>query len=209
MQQSDTNLYLSKAEIDNYNFTEHESRFFSITQDDENGYLWMASTIGLYAFEFIGNHSLHKIDISSLIEKTNNIFSEIIKDKEGNLWISSFGDGIFTINFKKPFVQNYAMSDIKAKTGFKPYVTSLYEDNQANIWFNQNRFGLSILDTQTNSVKLFHEYPEIKHLKALNFINCVSGFRSLPNEIWIALSQTAQIYSLSKTNEGKHPASSI
>ena len=189
-----------KPTIDNYTFTEHENRFFSITQDDKNGYLWLASTIGLYAFDFRGNNTLHKIDIASLLKKTNNIFSEIIKDKEGNLWISSFGDGIFTINFKKPFVRNYAMPDIKAKTGFNPYITSLCADNQGNIWFNQNRFGLGILDTKTGIVKLFHEYPEIKHLKELNFVNCVSGFRSLQNEIWIALAQNAHIYSLSKTN---------
>lgn len=180
----------------------NEARYFSITQDDMYGYLWIISISGLYTFKINEDKSLQKIDISPLLKETNNIFSEIVKDKKGNLWIGTFSEGVFRINFDKPVILNYSMRSIKEKTGITPNITTMYEDDNGNIWFNQNRYGLGILSTKTNRVTLHRDIPQIKDLVGIRMTNCIAGFRSLPNEVWVAPSDYPIIYSM-KEADGK------
>lgn len=74
-----------------------ENTFFSIVQDDSHGYIGAMSFSGLYALEYTNDESVKQVDISYLFKETNNIFSEIIKDRKGNLWIGAFSEGVLTI----------------------------------------------------------------------------------------------------------------
>ncbi len=67
-----------------------ESGCFSIAQDDKYGYIWIVSTQGLYALQKRPGSVINSVDISHISSKLNNIFSEIVKDKSGNLWIAAF-----------------------------------------------------------------------------------------------------------------------
>lgn len=61
---------------------------------------------------------INTVDISHISSKLNNIFSEIVKDKSGNLWIAAFNEGVSMIDLNKPLVQNYSFPVIREKTGF-------------------------------------------------------------------------------------------
>ena len=95
-----------------------ESGCFSITQDDKYGYIWIVSTQGLYALQKRPGDVINSVDISSISSKLNNIFSEIVKDKSGNLWIAAFNEGLSMIDLNKPLIQNYSFPSIREKTGF-------------------------------------------------------------------------------------------
>ncbi len=87
--------------------------FFSIQQDNRYGYLWLVSARGLHAIRKRVDNLVETIDISDISSKLNNIFSEICKDKAGNLWIASFNEGVSYINMDKPVIQNFPMPFIK------------------------------------------------------------------------------------------------
>ena len=53
------------------------------------------------------------VDISHISSKLNNIFSEIVKDALGNLWIAAFNEGVSMIDLNKPFVQNNLLPTIR------------------------------------------------------------------------------------------------
>lgn len=102
------------------------------------------STRGLYAIRKRADNLMEKIDISYISSKLNNIFSEICKDKAGNLWIASFNEGVALINMDKPVIQNYSMPSIKKETELTTNIQAIYKDENGDIWINQNRLGLGI-----------------------------------------------------------------
>lgn len=95
-----------------------ESGCFSIAQDDKYGYIWIVSTQGLYALQKRPGSVINSVDISHISSKLNNIFSEIVKDKSGNLWIAAFNEGLSMIDLNRPLIQNYSFPSIREKTGF-------------------------------------------------------------------------------------------
>ncbi|MDR0745902.1 MAG: response regulator, partial [Mediterranea sp.] len=177
-----------------------EDTFFSITQDDKQQYLWLMSISGLHALTYDENNKLKDVDISHLFNDYNNIFSEIIKDRSGNLWIGTFGEGVLVINPDQPLIENYPLTMIKEQTGTAPNITSIYEDNDGDLWINQNRKGLAFFNTKQNRISFFTENPALKNLIGLNLVNCISDFRSIPGEIWVGTEVASQIHCLKKEN---------
>lgn len=178
-----------------------EDRFFSITQDDKYGYIWMISISGIYAKRYTSNGDIQDVDISHLFKETNNIYSEIIKDKVGNLWIGTFSEGVLTINFDIPSLTNYPMLSIKEQTGITPNITAIYKDKDGDIWFNQNRWGLGIFNAAKNRIRFYHDYPSLRNLSVMNIVSCISEFRSIPDEIWIGPENEPEIFCLKKDKD--------
>lgn len=177
-----------------------EDTFFSVTQDDHNQDIWFMSISGLHVLRYDENNRMKDVDISPLFKDYNNIFSEIIKDSDGNLWIGTFGEGVLIIDFDKPLIENYPLSMIKDQTGTATNITTIYEDSDGVFWFNQNRQGLAFYDPRLDKVTFHTDVPEIKSLIGLNLVSCISDFRSLPGEVWIGTEVGGTIYCLTKKN---------
>lgn len=173
-----------------------EQTFFSITQDDKNGYIWVVSFSGLHTLEYTDQGKWKEVDISQHFSDFNNIYSEIVKDRNGNLWVGAYSEGIININFDKPDIKNIDLSSIKHSTGITPNVTSIYKDNEGLIWFNQNRWGLGVYNPETRKIKLSSELGQ-EYLKDFIF---ASDFKTLPGEIWFSPLDKNLIYSLIKAN---------
>lgn len=175
-----------------------EKRYFSIVQDGKYGYIWLMSSAGVSAILIDDEEKVVEIDVTSVFKEYNNIFSEFICDKSGNIWIAAFGEGLLTLNMDKPFITNYTLSSIKEKTGFSTNVSALYEDNDGDLWINQNRWGLGIYSPEKNEVCFFHEFPSFNNLAGLDYINCISGFND--DEVWLGPESQAYIYVVRKQN---------
>lgn len=189
-----------KQEVYNKERQQPEDTFFSITQDNSHGYIWVMSFSGIYALEYKNGGNLEQVDISYLFKQSNNIFSEIIKDRDGNLWIGAFSEGALTINFNKPEIQNFAMKTIKHKIGVVPNITAIYEGQDGAMWLNQNRLGLNLFYPERDEIKAFGEYPQLKNIQGLKNISCAKGFGN-PENIWIGLQDESLIYILKKKGE--------
>lgn len=137
---------------------------FSITQDDKYGYIWIVSTQGLYALQKRPGNIINTVDISHISSKLNNIFSEIVKDKSGNLWIAAFNEGVSMIDLNKPLVQNYSFPVIREKTGFVTNIKNIYEDKEGDLWIDQNRWGIGIYNPDSNKLLFYTDIPSLKTL---------------------------------------------
>lgn len=89
---------------------ETEPIFFSMTQDDTFGYLWLLSYGGLYALEYTGEGTLKQVDIHDLVD-TQMMYTRIRKDREGNLWLASY-DMAYTIFFDNSNIDNYPLLSV-------------------------------------------------------------------------------------------------
>lgn len=177
-----------------------EKTFFSITQDNRNQSLWFMSISGLHVLQYDDNNRLKDVDVSHLFHDYNNIFSEIIRDRAGNLWIGTYGEGVLVINFDKPVIENYPLSTIKKQTGTAPNITAIYEDYEGDLWINQNRQGLAFFNPKQDKVSFYTDNPALKNLIGMNLVKCISDFRSIPNEVWIGTEVDSKIYCLQKKN---------
>lgn len=171
--------------------------FFSIQQDDKYGYLWLVSSRGLYAIRKRVDNSVEMIDISNISSKLNNIFSEICKDKAGNLWIASFNEGVAYINMDKPVIQNYPLASIKKTIGLTTNIQAIYKDKEGDIWINQNRLGLGIYKKNSDEIVWYKDIPGLSGLLGMETVNYI-GYSSLDDEIWIGPSYQPVIYTLKK-----------
>jgi signal transduction histidine kinase/ligand-binding sensor domain-containing protein/CheY-like chemotaxis protein/AraC-like DNA-binding protein len=192
------NSVYTHQKIRHLNGAVKEDVFFSAVQDDRCGYLWFVSISGVYACKYKNEQELEVIDLSSLFKESNNIFSEIIKDSSGNLWIGTFGEGVLNVNFDMPVIRNFTLSSIKQKTGITPNITTLFVDNEGIIWANQNRKGLTILHTQNGDVKFYEDLEALKDIKVMNVTSCISSLRRQPDIIWIGPENESSIYVIKK-----------
>ena len=177
-----------------------ESGCFSIAQDDKYGYIWIVSTQGLYALQKRPGDVINSVDISSISSKLNNIFSEIVKDKSGNLWIAAFNEGLSMIDLNKPLIQNYSFPSIREKTGFITNIKNIYEDGDGDLWIDQNRWGVGIFNPGTNKLQLYTDIPSLKNVPNLRNISCIISVPLL-NEIWLGSEYYPEIYRVKKEKD--------
>lgn len=107
-----------------YTLPSEASSISSLFIDSKTEKIYAGTNVGLY---IIGkdNHIEYKIKTSSLI-------SDIYKDEDGDIWVSSWNDGVFCITNNNilqlthnPSNRNSIASD---------FVRSCCQDNQGNIW---------------------------------------------------------------------------
>ncbi|MDR3220181.1 MAG: response regulator [Dysgonamonadaceae bacterium] len=175
-----------------------ETIYFSITQDKKYGYLWLMSSSGIQVVACDDKDRLRLIDVSDAFNNFSNIFSEIICDKDGNLWIAAFGEGILTINPDKPVIESYEISPIKKQTGFSTNVMSVYEDKEGDLWIDQNRWGFGIFSPAQNEIRFFQEFLSLRNLSGMESISCIAGFTSLKDEVWLGPESVPVIYCVKK-----------
>lgn len=187
----------TKHQVYNNDGKHTENIFFSIVQDNVFGYIWVVSFSGIYALEYTSDHSIRQVDISDLFKKTNNIFSELIKDRDGNLWVATFNEGAFTINFDKPNIQNLEFGYIRNHLGLTPNITAIFEDRNGLLWMNQNRYGLCIYDKTTDKTYTFSNFNSLKNIAGMKNLACIHGIRN-KNDIWLGLYDEPCIYIVEK-----------
>ena len=174
-----------------------ESGCFSIVQDDKYGYIWIVSTQGLYALQKRPGDKVSNVDISHISSKLNNIFSEIVKDALGNLWIAAFNEGVSMIDLNKPFVQNNLLPTIRKKTGFNANVKNIYEDEDGDLWINQNRWGVGIFEPNSTDIQFHTDIPSLRGISNLKNISCMAPVSSL-HEVWLGTEYDSEIYRVKK-----------
>ena len=191
-----------KCVIVNNKNNEEEKIFFSIVQDNTYGYLWLMSLSGIYALHCNKDNQIQQVDVSYLFKKTNNLFNEIIKDIDGNLWIAAYDEGVFSLNFNKPIIYNLPFSDILNSIGVVPNITAIYKDYDNILWINQDRVGLIFYNQKTNKAKTYKDFIDLKNLSFLENVSCLKSFSN--TEVWAGAGNEAKIAVIEKNNKDFH-----
>lgn len=155
---------------------------------------------GVSTYQYDDSGELKNIDTRHMLKKTNNIFSEISKDKEGNLWIGAFSEGVFKIDFNKPLIENFPIHILQNKNNIAPSFTAICEDGHGDIWFNQNRVGLFVYSPKQQNIRYYEEIKELEtksKLKKINLITYIAG----QNEIWISNVENGTILCIQKNGK--------
>lgn len=127
---------------------EEDNIAFSIAQDDVMGYLWTLSYKELHALKIEGD-KLVPVDISNVLDP-HMMFTQIVKDREGNFWLGSYDMG-YNIFFNRSGIENYSMRQLKDRLGWDANLVNLVSDGDV-VWTSQDRYGLLLYDKANNEL---------------------------------------------------------
>ncbi len=81
-----------------------------------------------------------------------NSVNAIIKDKSGNLWLGTYGGGLYHYNMHRNQFQNYQRSDGLSGEN----INTLGTDSEGNLWISTEN-GIDIMDVQTKNIRHVNE----------------------------------------------------
>ncbi|MGM0375759.1 MAG: two-component regulator propeller domain-containing protein [Bacteroidota bacterium] len=139
------------------------------TAIDKNGIIWMSTERGLTryngdffeAFDFLPN----------LANGNPDFITDILVDKENNLWMITQGGGLFKLNSNLGLVQYLELEDEFARIAL---------DADGKLWCTANEYGLGIINMGKQIIQRF-VFPELRERDNL-FIGIKTDSES---NIWI------------------------
>lgn len=148
--------------------------------ETSNGSIWMGLAMGGMRY-----HGGHLLKFGAENGFTNFMVKGLLEDREGNIWFTTDGDGVY--KFSNPaFTSLNATSGLSANT-----VSSLALDPTGKLWISYFDGGMDIWDTKTNRILPLPQPLRNKR------INCLS----IDNEgnTWVGLAGPG-VYKVSKNH---------
>ena len=168
---------------------------YSIIQDDRYGHIWIVTFDGLFLIEKAENKTYTLQNGKNFTGKiTGSIFHEIYKDRNGNLWLGTLGEGLYRLDLRNLPFENYSLNE--QGNVENSFVTHLCETNSGNFYFAMDRKGLFKFNKTTQEIK---ESPNTK-TAGLSNISAIANVTG-SNEVWISNEGTDNVYVFEDTKE--------
>jgi len=193
---SDSDLNLHPLLLSKKSVKKVDDIVYSITQDDKQGLIWVVTFSGLNLIEKETDGTFKVLETDSFFdESASKLFHEISKDRRGNLWVGSVGDGLYKLDFNKLSIQNYPLIEIKSMLNVQSYVTRFCEINAGEVYIAINRIGLFHFNPRTGEVNR----PADQNIRSLSSVSAISKV-SVSDEIWVANEGENLIHVFKKTS---------
>jgi ligand-binding sensor domain-containing protein/serine phosphatase RsbU (regulator of sigma subunit) len=135
---------------------------------DDGKELWVAGEKFLKSFKIAGQNVT---DLSTVTE--GNYVLSLTGDKENNLWIGTWGVGLFKYNVLTKKTEKF-LSEEKGGT-----IVSLFLDKKGKLWIGSYGDGLFVLNTKTNDLRHYTDDD------GLSNNNIMAIMRDSKNNIWL------------------------
>lgn len=107
----------------------------------------------------------------------------VVTDKDGLIWISAYGNGLFIYDRKTGQKTHFLKSIGNIAPIQTNYLLSIYEDRGGNIWACQENMGVAIISKQTSSTEtVFFDSPEdMGHVNSIHLLKNVNDIIYIGN----------------------------
>ncbi len=138
--------------FDGYSFREFKNgradggalnnRYISALLEDEKGTIYIGTNEGMYTYDpETERFTPFSVKTASGISITSDI-NNMMLDKSGNLWIATYGQGIFSYNLSGKTLYQYLFSYHKSGRIKSDLINCIYVDRSNRIWAGQKRLIL-------------------------------------------------------------------
>jgi ligand-binding sensor domain-containing protein/signal transduction histidine kinase len=154
---------------------------FSVVKDN-SGLIWIGTTKGIYTFdESQKKFSLFEIESQLHIPDRSIYVRQILKDSDGNLWVSCYSRGLLMIEAGTKKIISY-QHDEHDSTGFPLFaVTGIAEGNNKTLYACDDRCGVAVFSRSNK--KIAHFNAKEKKYSMLNDAVDIAVDKS--NRIWV------------------------
>ena len=129
----------------------------------KDGTFWVWTLQGLYHwYPSTDSFSI----IKTIVHKKEDFawrFGSVVVDKQGVVWCSTFGEGLYSYDPESGHLRNFKNNEKDSSSLSNNQITSLCEDHEGTLWIGTFGSGLCTFNRQTNS---FKRYPFIT-----NYVN--------------------------------------
>lgn len=136
-----------------------QSNILCILQDSR-GFMWFGTRDGLnkydgYKFTVYKNNPDDENSIS------NNFIMDVAEDRDGNLWIATYGGGLEMFDWRKEKFIHHRNQEKNTTGSGAIYVNTLQFDSEDNLWIGLAGEGLCLYDRKTmNLIRYMLEAPD-------------------------------------------------
>lgn len=141
--------------------------------EDNEGIIWVATDAGLYLYH--PDKDAFRPFRSNI--KITTITSSITQDKDGNIWFSTYGQGIFRYNKKNDELKQFQLA------AYSNMAYHVYADSDNNIWVAGKHKNPSVLKLN-RATDEFDNYPLIFSQVAVS-VNSLVMFEDSSHALWI------------------------
>ncbi len=111
-----------------------------------DGELWFGTETGLYSL-----NKYFRIDSNPNLS-AKNIWSLAVSGSSDDLWIGTYGHGLFRLNYKTNRVSKINSMDDLIRSSSRDFIKSILIDNKSNIWIGYWGVGLARLNESANKI---------------------------------------------------------
>ncbi len=153
--------------------------------EDKQGNIWIGTKAGiLNKYDpILEKFTKWNLNSNSTIYRS---VKAIYEDRRDNIWIGTHLDGLFKLNTKNNFIEQWKVDTTKANSLSHNYVTSIIEDNKGSILIGTYN-GLNIFDPlkPKNGFKTFYHDSNNPNSLSSNIIWGLSKSTIDSNIVWI------------------------
>ncbi len=124
------------------------------------------------------------------------MYTKILKDRDGNLLLSSYDRGTL-LTFHKETIHNYPLDHLRTALNRTPNLLTLNLDSQERFWLIQDRFGLCLYEPKSGHTVF--PTPDIQHLTVDARVTATSP---TTDGLWIAAPHDHHVYLLNYVQGG-------
>ncbi len=121
----------------------------NILQDSE-GFIWIATQDGLNKFD---SHSFYVYKNNHTDQTTlfNHSVMSLAEDNEQNIWVGTWGGGLYRYNRKKDTFQQFIHIENQSASLSSDYIYDIYFDTKGYLWVGTNSGSLDRIHIQTHT----------------------------------------------------------
>lgn len=165
----------------NYNVENWQSGVICFFEQG-NGKLWIGTDKGLFLF----NKNTQKFTNLEAQIKDFSVFRKTIprkiyRDKNGYLWVATWGTGVYKVDFSKKTIKNY-LNTKKDSSQYTTGARSILEDKKGNIWVG-TRGGLCKYIEEADSFKIYRN--DINDPKSMSENTAFCIYEDKEDNIWV------------------------
>jgi signal transduction histidine kinase/ligand-binding sensor domain-containing protein/DNA-binding response OmpR family regulator len=166
---------------------------------DRNNNLWIGDINGLSLF-----NTETKSWNSDFINAAGPVFKKlqitcIDQDKDGQIWVSTDGKGVYIINPAGYAVNNVTNLPYVSGTLCSNGVTTLLCDNSGIVWVGTSKKGADFYRKNVKKFRLYRNYPNDNNSLLYNDVDCIA--EDYKGNLWIGTNGGGLNYLDRKTNK--------
>ncbi len=101
----------------------------------------------------------------------------VVTDRDGFIWVSAYGNGLFVYNPKTQETTHYLNTGMSIAPIQTNYLIKIYEDKAGNIWACQENMGVAVISKQSANIErvFFTSSDRVDHTNSIHLLSRVGG----------------------------------